>query len=128
MHDTLHALQLCNLHNPLKNIEFARFIQAQGYQKQEYWTKPSWAWRQKNEILLPLYWNNEKLNRPNYPVVGVSFFEARAYCVWLSKYLKANIDLPSVIQWDRAAHGSEQQFELLLELYRETLRKGKVPD
>lgn len=113
---------------PVTNMEFARFVQAQGYQKQEYWAERGWDWLQHNKIQFPLCWSHRELNRPNYPVVGVNFFEAKAYCAWLSKHLQANFDLPSVRQWDRAAHGSEKHFELLLELFRETSQKGKVPD
>ncbi|WP_220198094.1 SUMF1/EgtB/PvdO family nonheme iron enzyme [Ktedonospora formicarum] len=113
---------------PVTNKEFARFLQDQGYQTKAYWTERGWDWLQRTKTLYPRYWGHGQLNRPNYPVVGVNFFEAKAYCMWLSQCLGVQCDLPSVTQWDRAAHGSERSFELLLALYRETLRKGSVPD
>jgi formylglycine-generating enzyme required for sulfatase activity len=43
------------------------------------------------------------LNRPNQPVVGVSWYEARAYCHWLSATSRQNISLPNEAEWEAAA-------------------------
>ena len=45
---------------------------------------------------------------PNHPRVGVSWYEAMAYCHWLSEKLglpAGSIALPSEAEWERAAGG-----------------------
>ncbi|MBZ0275303.1 MAG: formylglycine-generating enzyme family protein, partial [Anaerolineae bacterium] len=39
----------------------------------------------------------------NHPVVGVSWYEAVAFCLWLSKVSGERIMLPTEPQWQRAA-------------------------
>jgi formylglycine-generating enzyme required for sulfatase activity len=41
----------------------------------------------------------------NHPVVNVSWFEAMAYCNWLSDKTQKNISLPSEAEWEKAAKG-----------------------
>jgi serine/threonine-protein kinase len=49
----------------------------------------------------PEYWENNRFNQPQQPVVGVSWEEARAYCRW------ADLELPSEAQWEAAARGKD---------------------
>ncbi|MCS7479114.1 formylglycine-generating enzyme family protein [Umezawaea endophytica] len=41
----------------------------------------------------------------NLPVTGVDWYEARAYCRWLSAMTVEDIDLPTEEQWESAARG-----------------------
>jgi formylglycine-generating enzyme required for sulfatase activity len=40
---------------------------------------------------------------PNHPRVGVSWFEALAFCRWLAEQVKLPVTLPSEAEWERAA-------------------------
>ena len=48
-----------------------------------------------------------KWNNPLAPVVGVSWFEAEAYCNWLSEELGRPIRLPTEEEWERAARHTD---------------------
>jgi len=46
---------------------------------------------------------------PQQPVVGVSWFDAAAYCDWLSHELGGEFRLPAEAEWERAARGGLEQ-------------------
>jgi formylglycine-generating enzyme required for sulfatase activity len=103
---------------PITNAQFAKFIEAGGYQKPDFWTKAGWKARQSGVRMLdwvsnvtgkawtePLFWADEQWNGADYPVVGISWYEAFAFCRWLSVASGATISLPTAAQWQRAAQG-----------------------
>lgn len=74
--------------------------------------------------LPPRYWDEEKfgVSNPNNPVVGVTWYQANAYCNWLMKHWaelhesRANIGLrakqirlPLDFEWTAAAGGNEPE-------------------
>ena len=77
------------------------FVKDGGYDERAHWSDEDWQWKEKNDIAEPGYWRDAKRNAPNQPVVGVSFYEAKAFGKW------AGGCLPSEQQWEAAARGAE---------------------
>ena len=97
------------------NAQYKKFIDAGGYTTQAYWNPFGWWWRVQNNITLPADWNSNDFhgggiagNEP-FPVNGVSWFEADAYCRWAMRRL------PTEAEWEKTAkggcemHGDPQQ-------------------
>jgi formylglycine-generating enzyme required for sulfatase activity len=53
----------------------------------------------------PLLWDDPNFNNPEKPVVAVSWFDALAYCKWLSRTYGKQYRLPTEAEWERAARG-----------------------
>jgi formylglycine-generating enzyme required for sulfatase activity len=70
---------------PVTNIQFKAFIDDGGYENKEWWkgisNKPACA--------------QSSWQEDNSPRETVSWFEAVAYCRWLSQRTRTNIRLPS---------------------------------
>jgi formylglycine-generating enzyme required for sulfatase activity len=114
---------------PLTNAEFRCFIDAKGYETQAYWSDEGWRWRHgqleadlsvysgetrkqvedwlKNRPVdkrhQPFFWEAPQWNADNQPVVGVTWYEAEAYCNWLRALTGHNYGLPTEAQWEKAA-------------------------
>ena len=91
---------------PVTNAQFRPFVAGDGYTNQAYWTPHGWAWRQARKRVQPSYWENATWNGTDYPVVGVTWYEAAAYCQWLSVQTGEAIRLPTEAEWEKAARGS----------------------
>ena len=55
----------------------------------------------------PELWRDPAWNNPSQPVVGICWFEARAYANWLSAQTSVAFRLPTEAQWEAAARGLE---------------------
>ncbi|MCP5098578.1 MAG: SUMF1/EgtB/PvdO family nonheme iron enzyme [Chloroflexi bacterium] len=58
---------------------------------------------------VPYHWKDSLPPKglESHPVINVSWHDAMAYCRWLSQAAGKNIVLPSEVEWEKAARGSE---------------------
>ncbi len=109
---------------PITNAQFAKFMEADGYNQRKWWTDAGWDaklkgldWDNKNSGWVetriawtaPRYWTDSRWNEPDQPVVGVSWYEAEAFCLWLSDVSGEKIMLPTEDQWQYAAQGDDKR-------------------
>ena len=92
---------------PITNAQYKLFIEADGYEMREWWTDAGWDQCVKENWIEPRYWQDETWNEDKQPVVGVSWYEAVAFCQWLSAVRGERIMLPTEQQWQRAAQGDD---------------------
>lgn len=103
---------------PITVAQFRRFIDEFGgaYDTTKpYWTKQGALWLQENGYPFPNGWDDPNL-ADNQPVRGVSWYEAVAFCEWLTQKLQLLdqgkvIRLPTEYEWERAARWSEKTME-----------------
>jgi hypothetical protein len=92
---------------PITNAQFRVFVDAGGYNVSRWWTEAGWAQREQEDWTEPRFWGDRKWNGEEQPIVGVSWFEAVAFCQWLSQATGECITLPSEDQWQSAAQGDD---------------------
>ncbi|MBF0400841.1 MAG: SUMF1/EgtB/PvdO family nonheme iron enzyme [Magnetococcales bacterium] len=82
--------------------EYRAFVEQEGYREQRWWCDAGWRLRAKKGWESPGNWDDQCLHS-NRPVVNVSWFEAMAYCRWLSAREQRLIRLPVEKVWAKAA-------------------------
>ena len=91
---------------PVTVAQYDCFVQSGGYGEEGWWTETGWVWQKKEEITGPRRFEGVS-QTPNHPVVGVSWYEAVAYCAWLSAQVGYRVELPTEAQWERAARHTD---------------------
>ena len=99
---------------PITNAQFAAFVAAGGYSQRRFWQEAENAsvwqsgrvkgWLDEEWRITP-YDFGAPFHLSNHPVVGVMWYEAVAFCHWLSERIGYTIRLPSETEWEKAARG-----------------------
>jgi len=71
---------------PVTHGQYRQFLESTGAEPPRFWLEPMFA-------------------DPRKPVVGVTWFEAVAYCGWLQRQTGEPFRLPTEAEWERAARG-----------------------
>ncbi|WP_054537389.1 NACHT domain-containing protein [Herpetosiphon geysericola] len=89
--------------------QYRAFMDAGGYTNDDWWTKHGLTWKENELRTEPWRWSQQtEQEYRNQPVYGVSWYEAVAYCQWLTAHLVPwlpqgyCIRLASEVEWEMA--------------------------
>jgi iron(II)-dependent oxidoreductase len=92
--------------HPVTNARFQMFVDAGGYKALEYWPEDIWPHLIELKDLTgapgPFLWRHGRHDQrlTDHPVVGISWYEAQAYALWVG------LRLPTEAEWQMAASWS----------------------
>ena len=98
------------------NGEFKEFIDdPAGYKNDRNWTEAGKQWKEKNRsnataLLTSADADFKRFGQLDQPVVQVNWFEANAFCQWLTRKIGGGrwiFGLPSEAEWEKAARGPD---------------------
>jgi len=99
---------------PATNGRHLEFMADDGYRRPELWSAEGWAWREREGVEAPLYWQRDRdgwLERrfervepvdPALPVCHVSWYEADAHARWAGGRLLTEVEWERAAGWDPA--------------------------
>lgn len=80
----------------ITNIQYQAFIDVGGYEEQKWWGDI----KQVSPI-------DAKWSGTNRPRENISWYEAMAFCSWLSENSGRSVRLPKEVEWEKAARGTD---------------------
>lgn len=88
---------------PVTNAQFNAFLEdPYGYANLEWWQYSAAAYQWRKQHAVPF---ESKFKGDERPREMVTWFDAVAYCQWLTDRMKVRVMLPSVAEWQRAYQG-----------------------
>ncbi len=114
-----HEIFLSTFHMsryPVTNAQYQVFVEDGGYTEhwKQCWTPAGWKWKEQKKLIQPDTRGGD-FDLPNHPVVMISWYEANAFCQWLTLRLQETgvltdtqiIRLPTEAEWEKAARGED---------------------
>ena len=113
--ETIKPFQIAK--HPVTNLQYKHFLDSPAYAEERFWVdflkfdengklmketwgRQGWEWLQKAQqdkedspdgrVILPRYWSDPRfgISRRTAPVIGITWWEANAFCKWLTEHWK----------------------------------------
>jgi formylglycine-generating enzyme required for sulfatase activity len=109
----IYAAEFDLAHAPVTVLQYAAFLEGNASRQERWWSQEGWAWVNgeaegwgRENRLKPEAWEIQ-IKRSYHPVVGLTAFEAEAYCAWMSEQKKKVVRLPTEEEWEYAARSDD---------------------